>query len=55
MTTQTVTLDHLERIAFESGGRLRITVDATRGLAYLRRGQVRYEAPLAPAPAPSSG
>jgi len=47
MTTRTVTLDHLERIAFESGGRLRITVDATRRIAHLRRGQVRYVAPLA--------
>jgi len=46
MTTQTVTLDHLERIAFESGGRLRITVDATRRVAYLRRGQTTYVAPL---------
>ena len=46
MTTETVTLDHLQRIAFESGGRLQITVDATRRIAFLRRGQVRYEAKL---------
>jgi len=47
MKTTPTTLDHLERLAFESGGRLRITVDATRRIAHLRRGQVRYVAPLA--------
>lgn len=44
MITRTTTLDDLQRIAFESGAQ--ITVDATRGIAYLRRGRVRYEAPL---------
>ena len=46
MTTRRITLDHLQRIAFESGGRLQIAVDATRGIAFLRRGQVRFEAKL---------
>ena len=39
-----VTLDRLEHIAFTSG--IPAYVDATRGVAFLRRGQVRYEAPL---------
>ena len=47
MITQHITLDDLERIAFESGGRITITVDAVRRIAYLRRGRVRYVAPLA--------
>lgn len=49
MRTKRVTLAELERIAFEGGARLQITVDATRRIAYLRRGQVRYEAELEPA------
>ena len=44
MTTTTVTLDRLQQIAHD--GRHQITVDASRGIAYLRRGRVRYEAPL---------
>lgn len=44
MTTTRITLDRLEQIAFESGAH--ITVDATRRVAYLRRGQVRFVAPL---------
>jgi len=44
MTTHTVTLDRLQQIAHE--GRHEITVDAVRKVAYLRRGRVRYVAPL---------
>jgi hypothetical protein len=44
MRTVRTTLDHLERIAHD--GRHTITVDAVRRVAYLRRGRVRYEAPL---------
>ena len=44
MTTRRVTLDDLERIAFDGGHQ--ITVDRARGIAYLRRGQVWLEAPL---------
>lgn len=47
MTTEPTTLAHLQRIARESGGRITITVDSVRRIAYLRRGQVRYVAPLA--------
>ena len=47
MTTEHTTLEHLQRIAFESGAQ--ITVDAVRRIAYLRRGRVRYVAPLAEA------
>lgn len=45
MTTHTVTLDDLERLAFDSGAQ--IAVDSTQRKAYLRRGRVLYVAPLA--------
>ena len=45
MITRAVSLDDLRQIERESGAR--ITVDATRRVAYLRRGRVRYVAPLA--------
>jgi hypothetical protein len=45
MTTRRITLDRLEQIAH--AGRHTITVDATRRIAYLRRGQTKYVAPLA--------
>ena len=47
MITRAVSLDHLRQIEHESGGRITITVDAVRRIAYLRRGRVRYVAPLA--------
>lgn len=45
MTTRRVTLARLEQIARDAGAR--VAVDATRGIAYLRRGQTVYQAPLA--------
>ena len=47
MRTEHITLDRLRQIERESGGRITITVDAVRRIAYLRRGRVRYVAPLA--------
>ena len=44
MNTRRVALDELQRIALD--GRHQITVDSVRGIAYLRRGRVRFEAPL---------
>jgi len=44
MTTITITLDRLQQIAHD--GRHVITVDVARKVAYLRRGRVRYVAPL---------
>ena len=44
MTTTRVTLPHLEQLARDAGAR--VAVDATRGIAYLRRGQTVYQAPL---------
>ena len=45
MTTVAVPLARLEQIARDAGAR--VAVDATRGIAYLRRGQTVYRAPLA--------